>query len=219
MSAALFDSVARIARHEAAARPGLALGVVVDTFDGGGAPPDHAVSVELRDTALVLPRVPIAVGALGFAAIPAVGDLVVVAFADGDFHAPVVLGRLYHAELSPPEHVDGEVVLQLPPGSGTPGVHTAIRAEQPQVEITVGRNVVVEITGDAVTITAGDATAVVEAGGGGRAELAVGDARLSISGRGDIEISTTGAFKVSATEVDIQGTASAKVAAPQVQVN
>jgi hypothetical protein len=39
MSAMLFDSVTRIARHEAAARSIAAIGVVVDVFDGGAVPP------------------------------------------------------------------------------------------------------------------------------------------------------------------------------------
>lgn len=219
MSAALFDSVARIARHEAAARPTVAVGVVVDTFDSGGAVADHAVTVELREAGIVLPRVPIAVGTLGFAAIPAPGDLVVVAFADGDHHAPMVLGRLYHADLAPPDHGSGEIVVALPPGEASPVLRAVVRATAPHLEVAVGNQVLVEVDDETVTVTAGSAQAVLEAGGGGRAEFSVGEATLTISGRGDIEISTPGDFKVRATQVDIQGSASAKVAAPQVQIN
>lgn len=219
MSATLFDSVARIARHEASARPTVSIGVVVDTFDGSGAPADHAVSVELREAGIVLPRVPLAVGALGFAALPAPGDLVVVAFADGDHHAPVVVGRLYNSDLEPPPHGEDEVVLHLPPGASTPEVAATIRPTEPTVRLQVGADVEIEVAGDAIRLTAGDATALVEATGGGRTELTVGDATLAISGRGDIEISTSGKFTVQATEVDIQGSASATVTAPQVKVN
>jgi hypothetical protein len=219
VSAALYDAVARIARHEATARPGLALGVVVDTFDAGGAPPEHAVSVRLRDSGLVLERVPIAVGALGFAAIPAVDDLVAVAFADGDFHAPVVLGRLYHSELDPPGHTAGELVLSLPPGASTPEVGIVIRPDSPELEVTVGSDVTITATGDKVEMTAGEATATIEVGGGGRAELKVGDATLTLSGRGDITMSTTGKLSIDANEVEISGRAKAKISAPMVEVN
>jgi phage baseplate assembly protein gpV len=219
VSAALFDSVSRIARHEAGARPTVSVGVVADTLDSGGAVADHAVTVELREAGIVLPRVPIAVGALGLAAIPAPGDLVVVAFADGDYHAPMVLGRLYHADLSPPEHTDGEVVLELPPGASSPAVRAVVRGRAPHLEVEVGSQVKVAIDDETVSVKAGDAEAVLEAGGGGRAELSVGEATLTISGRGDIEISTPGEFKVQAAQVDIQGSATAKVAAPQVQIN
>lgn len=219
MSPALYDAVARIARHEAAARPGLALGVVLDTFDGEATPPEHAVSVQLRDTGLVLKRVPIAVGALGFAAIPAVGDLVAVAFADADLHAPMVLGRLYHSELDPPKHTAGELVLALPPRQTTPGVGIAIRPDSPEIEIELGSDVTIVATGDKVEIAAGEATATLEVGGGGRAELKVGDAKLTLSGRGDITLSTTGKLSIDAAEVEISGKSKARISAPMVEVN
>jgi hypothetical protein len=98
VSSALFDSVARIARHESRARLGAAAGKVVDVFPAGDGQADHAVSVELRDSQVVLPRVPVAVGLLGFAAIPARGELVLILFLDGDANAPVVAGRLYHPD-------------------------------------------------------------------------------------------------------------------------
>lgn len=49
MSAALlFDSITRIARHEAAARPVVCAGTVSNIFPNDGTTPDHAVSVKLR---------------------------------------------------------------------------------------------------------------------------------------------------------------------------
>ena len=81
MSAALlFDGISRIARHEAAARPVASVGVVTSIFGNDGTSPDHAVSVKLRESGLVLPRVPVSVGAFGVAAIPSVGELVLVTF-------------------------------------------------------------------------------------------------------------------------------------------
>lgn len=219
MSSALFDAVSRIARHEASARPTVAVGVVVDAFDGSGAQRDYAVSVELRDTGLVLPRVPIAVGALGFADIPAAGDLVVVAFADGDFHEPLVLGRLYHADLAPPEHAPGDIVLHLPPGDGNPAFRATIRGGTPELELKLGDKVTVAVTADSVRLVAGDAEAVIEAGGGGRAELKVGDASMTLTGRGDIHFSTSGTFKVNATNIELTASAKATLSGAQVEVN
>ena len=45
MSSALFDSVTRIARHEAGARSIAAIGVVADTFDGAAERLDHLVAL------------------------------------------------------------------------------------------------------------------------------------------------------------------------------
>lgn len=219
MSSALFDAVSRIARHEAGAHPTVAVGVVVDAFDGSGMPRDHAVSVELRESGLVLPKVPVVVGALGFANIPEPGDLVVVGFADGDYHAPLVLGRLYHADLAPPEHGSGDVMLHLPAGADDPAFRAVVRGGTPELELQLGDEVTITATARSVSMSAGDASAVIESGGGGRAELKVGDATLTLTGRGDIELSTSGAFKVKATEIELKASATAKITGAQVEVN
>ena len=120
-TALLFDGIARIARHEAAARPVASVGVVTSIYGNDGSSPDHAVSVKLRESGLVLPRVPIAVGAFGMAAIPSVGELVLITFLEGDYNAPVVIGRLYHPDQNPPKHDEQQIVLRLPVGQRRSG--------------------------------------------------------------------------------------------------
>lgn len=218
MTAALFDSVSRIARHEAAARSIAAIGVVVDVFDGTAEPPDHSVTVELRETGLVLPRVPIAVSALGHAATPGAGDLVVVVFADGDINAPVVIGSLYHADLAPPEHGDGDVVFALPAGAQDPAFRAVLRGGDPALTITMGA---VELTADdtKLRVKSGDAEATVDSAGGGRIELTIGDASLTVTGRGDIVFKTSGKLSLQATDIEIKGDGAVTISAPQVKVN
>jgi hypothetical protein len=219
VTSALFDSLTRIARHEAGARPIAAIGVVVDVVDGTATPPDHSVTVELRESGLVLPAVPIAVGALGFAATPEPGDLVVVLFADGDVHAPVMVGRLYHAELDPPEHGSGDIVLRLPAGASSPTFEAVLRGADPAVTIRLGEDVTIEADDTQVHVVAGDAEALVEAAGGGRAEITVGDAKLTLTGRGDVELTTTGKITLKGADVEIKGDSSVTISAPQVKVN
>src|SRR5206468_1941148 len=105
MSAVLFDSISRIARHEAQARAVAGIGKVTDVFTANGPQDgDYSVTVQMRDTGLILPKVPVAVGPMGFASIPDVGDLAVVVFMEGDYNAPVVVGRVYQPDIPPPEH-------------------------------------------------------------------------------------------------------------------
>jgi phage baseplate assembly protein gpV len=219
VTAALFDSVSRIARHEAAARSIAAIGEVVDVFDGTGTPPDHAVTVQLRETGLLLPQVPIAVGVLGQAACPQAGDLVVVVFADGDVNAPVVIGRLYHADLAPPQHGDGDIVLALPAGADQPSFQAVLRGGDPKLTVTFGS--AVELTADdaKLHVKAGDAEATVDSAGGGRIELKIGDASLTLTGRGDITLKTTGKLSLQGTDIEIKGQSSVIISGPQVKVN
>jgi len=223
MSAALYDSVARIARHAAAARAIAAAGKVTEIFPADGTPPDHAVSVELRDSGVILPRVPVAVGLLGFAAIPAVGDLVVVVFLDGDTNAPVVVGRLYHAgagdKLDPPAHAAGQVVLALPPGSDDPKVQLKIVATQPSVLLTLPNDVAVECADQRVEVRVGELRLTVDGTGGGRAELAAGGTKVTLAKDGDITFSTSGTLKIDAGTVDIGGSTKVKIAGTEVEIN
>lgn len=218
MTSALYDAVARIARHEAAARTFGAVGTVTEIFPADAGSPDHAVSVELRDSRMLLPRVPVAVGVLGFAAIPAVGDLVVVMFLDGDINAPVVIGRLYHADLDPPTHADGQIMLSLPPGTD-PTVKLEITPRTPLVQVTLANDVALTCTDEKIELVAGGIQVRVDTSGGGRAEIAAGGSTITLKKDGDINVKTSGTFKVDAAVVDISGSAKVKIAASAVEIN
>ena len=94
----LLHTLRGIARDEAAQRWATAAAVVRSVHGGT----EHACTVQLRESGLVLPRVPIAVGVLGAAALPNEGELVLVAFNGGDVHGGVVIGRLYDEKTAPP---------------------------------------------------------------------------------------------------------------------
>jgi uncharacterized protein involved in type VI secretion and phage assembly len=219
VSAALYDTIARIARHEVGARATAAVGRVCDVFASAGAPPDHAVSVELRDEGLVLPRVPIAVGALGFAATMRVDDLVVVLFLDGDVNAPIVVGRLYHADLAPPEHADGDIVLRIPAGAQEPEWSLLVSESKSQVQVLHRAEPRLTLTADTATVTVGEMTLQVTSAGGGRAELAAGGAKLTIKPDGDITLSTSGKLTLKGSEVEISAAGSVKVKGATVELN
>ena len=213
MTSALYDSIARIARHEAHARAIAGVGRVTEIFEGSQQ--DHAVTVEMRDTGLVLPNVPVAVGVMGFAAIPAVDDLVVVAFMEGDFNAPVVVGRLYHPDQPPPMHADGQIVLHVP--SGDPQITLDVEGKTPSIKLAMG-DVQIDVLDDSLTLTVGDAT-IKALSSGGRIEIKVGDASLVMKKNGDVALEAGGELKLKATQIDISASAKVKLSGAQVEIN
>jgi uncharacterized protein involved in type VI secretion and phage assembly len=221
VSAALYDSIARIVRHEAAARALAAVGVVGDIFPSDGSDVDHAVSVTLRDSGVLLPRVPIAVGALGFCAIPAVGDLVVIVFLDGDVNAPVMVGRLYHPKLDPPVHADGELVLALPPGASSPDIQLKVSGPTTSILLTIEGNdqMAIECQKDKAEVRVGDMKLTVDGAGGGRTVIGAGGATITIKKDGDIAISTSGNLKLEADQVEISGSSKVKISGADVEIN
>lgn len=218
MSSALYDSIARIARHEVATRVSPAVGVVCDVFANPGAVPDHAVSVQLRDSGLVLPRVPIAVGALGFAATPRVDDMVVVVFLDGDLHAPVVVGRLYDADVTPPEHADGEVVMRLPPGD-SPSWSIVFSESESSLTVTNQDEVRLELTEKNATLKVGELEVTVGSAGGGRVDVKAGQSSVAVKQDGDVTIASATKLKLEATEIEISASGKLKLSGAMLELN
>lgn len=219
MSAALFDSISRIARHEASARAIAGIGRVTEIFPSDGVLPDHAVTIEMRDSGLILPRVSIAVGAMGFAAIPAVDDLVLVVFAEGDFNAPVVVGRLYHPDQNPPEHAEDEIVLRLPSGASEPKVDLVVAGKAPSLILKLPGDTEIDVLEEKVVIKVGAIQVSVTGAGGGRAEVAAGGSKLTLKKDGDVTLTAAGKLKLEGSEVEISGSAKVKIAGATVEMN
>jgi phage baseplate assembly protein gpV len=217
--AMLFDNIARIARHEANARPIAAIGEVTNVYTAPGAPADHSVTVKLRESGLTIPRVPIAVGVLGFAAIPDVGDLVIVVFAEGDYHSPVVVGRLYRDDFEPPEHATGQVVLRLPSGGDEPQLQLEAGGDPALIKITLPDDVVIQIEKGKTLWQAGEVSVSLEAGGGGRIEIKAGGTAITLKKDGDMAIKSAGNLKIEANEIDLSGSGKVKIRGGMVEVN
>jgi len=176
---------------------------------------DHAVSVELRDTGLVLPNVPVAVGLMGFAAIPAVDDLVVVAFLEGDMDAPVVVGRLYDSDQAPPMHRAGEIVLHVP--SGDPKLEIDVKPATPSIRLAMGK-VEIQVVDDGLTVTVGD-TEIKAESSGGRFAIAVGSGSIVMKKDGSVSIKTDGALKIQASKIEIAADGPLKLSGATVDIN
>ena len=143
---------------------------------------NYAVTVRLRDTGIVLGKVPVATTRLGSVTIPPVGALVLVQFIGGDVNAPVVTGTFYNDEDRPPASDDGQVIWNLPADAAPDdalrlevssagkqsvllklgrAVTVEIKDDEPAISIDVGGNAQVKIDSDGtVTITSAQSLAV-----------------------------------------------------------
>ena len=226
----LAEAVTTLARHEVARLRVCEVGVVRSVYAAAAGDPeaDHACAVELRDTGLVLPRVPVAVGISGAASPPRVGDLVAVIFAGGDLHAPIIIGRLYHDALAPPGHADGESVVRLPAGETDPTARLDVVATAPSAS---GRLLTIGLDGDApvevriapaeVVVTVGDARLSLRqpGGGSGRATLEVKDCRVDLDGNGDVKVEASGTLTLKGQTVKIAGDTQVTVKGQTVELN
>jgi hypothetical protein len=110
----ILSLVRAVVENETAGTRGALFGVVSAVFTHESKDDDNnlEVNVRLKHEDVELRRVPVMVSNIGAAAIPAVGDLVLVQFVGGDLNQPVVTGRFYHADARPPLFKEDEIIFE-----------------------------------------------------------------------------------------------------------
>lgn len=219
MSRSFYSAIERIARHEARARATAGLGRVVEIFPSDGAQLDYAVTVEMRDTGLLLPAVPLVTGILGFAAIPDIDDLVLVVFLEGEFNSAVVVGRVYHPDKNPPKHSENQMVLRLPSGTNDPNINFEINYKEPNIQLSLPGDVQLQIAEEKILIKVGKLKLSIDGTGSGRTEIEAGTSKISLKEDGDIAISSSTKLSLNAQEIEISGQARVKISGSLVEIN
>jgi len=160
----LFETIRQIVRQELGAIRTAELAVVQEQHphSGDSDSDNYACTVVLRNSQLVLPKVPVATSRIGHAAIPNEGDLVLVQFIAGDINAPVIVGSFYNDEDRPPPNDDGQVVWHLPEVGG--GLQLLVDGHESTISLTLGSGLELNLAdGDpAVEIKVGNGSATVQ---------------------------------------------------------
>jgi uncharacterized protein involved in type VI secretion and phage assembly len=223
----MVQTIRRIARHEVEQHHHPCLAVVKSVHGRNGAS-DYSCTVTLRETGLVLPKVPIATGVIGMTALPREDDLVVVLFLGGDLHAPVVVGRLYSEGFAPPMHGPGEVVGVLPGGEESSDKALELRIKTPDdgtrsMKLTLDGSVKVEVevNDEGVRVQAQDAQVLVKQTGSsdGQVLLKVGNSSVTVEQGGDITITAEGKLTLKGKQVEVSGDTSIKIAGQTIDLN
>jgi uncharacterized protein involved in type VI secretion and phage assembly len=203
----LFETIRRIVHEEIGRLRTAELAIVQEqhAHAGEGDDDNYACTVVLRDSGIVLRRVPVATARAGLASIPAAGDLVLVQFVGGDVNAPVITGSLYNDEARPPVNADGQVVLHLPLGEADDqAVHLEVSS--------AGRREVVLRLGSGLTVQLQDDDPAVAVDVGGRATL-------TIDRDGAVTLESQGAISVQGREVKVEAQGTLTLKGATVEIN
>lgn len=225
----LVSTIQQIARHEVEQQVAPALGIVQTLHATSGGKNDYSCTVELRDSGVVLPRVPLATQLIGLTALPREHDLVLVVFAGGDLHAPVIVGRLYNEKVAPPKHGPGELVTFLPGGEKDEKkalvlkVATKDDGKRSMKLSLAGDSVNVElvIDDDGIRFKAQDVSLVLKqtSSNDGMAELKAGDAKVTLKQNGDMAVTAKGKLQLKAKEIEIKADTKVKVSGQTIELN
>jgi uncharacterized protein involved in type VI secretion and phage assembly len=185
----LVDVLQAIVRGELRRMRVAEIGVVTDSFphESGSDTNNYQCSVRLRDSGLELPRVPVATGRIGIAAIPNVGDMVLVQFVGGSLHSPVISGRLYNDQDLPPQSKAAECVYVSPDQADS-------SVRRVYMEFPNGNKLT--LNDDKVVLEMGDSKVTVNNGGDVEIDSS---AKVTVSSQGNMELTSQGDISVSAS--------------------
>jgi phage baseplate assembly protein gpV len=190
----LFESIQQIVREEVGRMRTAELATVQkqQPHKGGSDTDNYACSVVLRDSGIVLDQVPVATGRIGTASIPAVGELVLVQFLNGDINSPVIVGRLYNDEDRPPPNDDGQAIWHLPNGaSDEDAVHLEVHSNgSRKARVKVGSALVLDLQDDDIVVG-------MDIGGGNASLRIKKDGTVEIKGK-DIKIEADSSMELKA---------------------
>jgi uncharacterized protein involved in type VI secretion and phage assembly len=226
----LIGTLQEIVRDELKGLRVAELGVVdaVQPHAAGGDSDNYACDVKLKSCGLLLRRVPIATGRIGSGAAPNVGDLVLLAFDQGDVNQPIVIGRLYdERQRAPLNHLD-ELIFRLPlDEADEKTIKAAIRRTDadPKRELIfeMPPKITVRVTDGTVRATAGKTEITLDQSGGGDGKVTVlagrtkitmdQDGDVTVEAAGDLTIEATNALTLKGRSVSLQAQTSAEVKA------
>lgn len=210
MSTTIVETIQEIIRHELQAVRVAEVGLVEDVFphSANDDSDNYGCDVRLKNSGLVLRRVPIATGHIGTAAIPNVGDLVLLAFDRGDVNQPIVIGRLYNDEDRPPLNNTDEVIFRLPLAAADDKTIMAgirnIQANSTPREILMEMppKITLQINDGIVHATAGKSEMKLDQTNqsGGTVTILAGGTKITMNQDGDITISANGAMTLKANK-------------------
>ena len=219
----IVNTLQEIIRHEMRRLRVADLGLVEEVFphSGNGDDDNYGCDVRLKNSGLLLKRVPVAIGHIGTVAIPNKGDLVLLAFDKGDINQPIIIGRLYNEKQRPPLNTSDEVIFRLPLAEADDKtIKAAIRnhsSDSPPRELIfeMPPKITVRVTDGTVRATAGKTEMKLDQPGGsggtvtifaGRTKITMNqDGDLTVEGAADMTFKATGDVKMEGRNIKIEG--------------
>ena len=204
----IVNTLQEIIRHEMRNLRIAELGLVEAVYphNASGDGDNYGCDVRLKNSGLLLKRVPVATGHIGTAAIPNIDDLVLLTFDKGDINQPIIIGRLYNDEDRPPLNKPDEVIFRLPLAKAdNKTIKAAIRNHQDQAEpremiIEMPPQITVRISDGAVRATAGKTEMILEQpnSSGGAVTVVTGRTKITMDQDGDVTVEAAGSMAIKA---------------------
>ena len=207
----IVSTIQAIIRDEMRSMRSAELGIIKNVYphSASGDSDNYGCDVELKNSQLLLKRVPLATDRIGTAAIPNLDDLVLVTFVKGDVNQAIIIGRLYNDEDRPPLNNNNEVIFRLPlDDSDNKTLKAAIRnlpqqgSEPREVIVEMPPKITVRISDGIVRATAGKSEMKIDQSNdtGGTVTVTTGRTKITMNQDGDIKVDAAGSINLKAAK-------------------
>ncbi len=189
------EVIKKIAEDEAKKLHIVELGIVTSIFPhaSGSDKENYECNVKLKNRDLELRKVPIATQHIGFTYVPNIGDLVLLAFVNGNINAPIVIGRLYNDENRPPINNAGEIIFESPDPK---------KAGVRRMYLKFPNGIVLTVTDDGLKAEVGKSIISIKTDGDITIES---NAKLDIKAKGDMSFQAQNIRLQAQANLDIKG--------------
>ncbi|MDX2478079.1 MAG: phage baseplate assembly protein V [Gammaproteobacteria bacterium] len=215
MSGDLYNTIRHMIQEELRQIRTAELGVVQEQHSHASDSDDdnYACTVALRNSDIVLPKVPVATQRIGIASIPNINDLVLVQFINGDINAPVITGCFYNDEDRPPVNDDQQWVAQLPLGaSESDALQVSMQTgEQREISLQLGDALKVECKDDDPVLT-------IEVDGGKATIQIDRDGAITMESQSNIQIKSND-FSIKGSSIAIEADGELTLKGSVVNIN
>lgn len=205
----IVETIQEIVRHELRDVRIAEIGVVDKVYphSSDGDNDNYGCDVKLKNSGLLLKRVPLATGHIGTAAIPNIGDLVLLTFDKGDINSPIIVGRLYNDVDRPPLNNPDELIFRLPlAAEDNKTLKAAVRnisnnSVPREILIEMSPQITVKINDGQVQATAGNSEMIIDQpnSSGGTISVTTGRTKIVMNQDGDVTIEAAGSMSLKAT--------------------
>lgn len=203
------EVIKKIAEDEVKKLHIMELGIVTSIFPhtGTGDKDNYECNIKLKNRDLELRKVPIATQHIGFTCVPNVGDLVLLAYVNGNINAPIVIGRLYNDENRPPVNNAGEIVFESPDPEKA-GVRRMFMKFPGGIALTITDDELKAEVGKSVVTIGTDGDITIES-----------NANIDIKAKGNSTIDSGGDISLSGQNIKIQASATLDLKGAMVNIN
>jgi len=203
------EIIKKIAEDEAKKLHIMELGIVTSIFPhaSAGDKDNYECNVKLKNRDLELRKVPIATQHIGLTYVPNIGDLVLLAFVNGNINAPIVIGRLHNDEDRPPVNNAGEIIFESPDPE-----KKGLR----RLYMKFPNGIVLTITDDELKAEVGKSVVTIKTDGDITIES---NAKLDIKAKGNTTLASDGDMSLLARNIKLQATGTLDIKGAMVNIN